>query len=121
MADLAHWWSNDLSAGPAGDLLPVDGAVRGQQRVLRRLLTVPGSYIWHPEYGAGLQLYIGEAVDPSVIEAVVRAQIALEAAVLQTPDPEIIVQQIPNGVWVRIIYTDAETGLPVTLSFDVNQ
>ena len=54
MSDISHQWGSDLSIGPTGDFALVSGAILGQQRVLRRLLTNPGDYIWHPDYGAGL-------------------------------------------------------------------
>lgn len=121
MADLFQYWDQDLVAGPAGDLLPVDGTMLGQQRVLRRLLTSPGSYIWHPEYGAGLPAYIGDTADAPSIEALIRAQLLLEAAVLQDPAPVISVAPIPSGVFVRIQYVDGDTGKQVNLSFDVSK
>ena len=49
-----------LRAGAAGDLAPAAGTLRGQQRVLRRLLTNPGDYIWQPGYGAGLGQFVGK-------------------------------------------------------------
>lgn len=121
MADIFQWWDTDLAASASGDLLSVDQTVAGQQRVLRRLLTSPGSYIWHPEYGAGLPKYIGSVVDAPGIEALIRAQLLLEAAVAQDPAPVIDVQPIPSGVFVKILYVDADTGKQVNLSFDVDK
>ena len=46
MPDLAHQFGADLVAGATGDLAVVDGPALGRQRVLRRLLTNPGDYIW---------------------------------------------------------------------------
>lgn len=119
--DLFQWWDQDLAVGPTGDLLPVDGTTQGQQRVLRRLLTSPGSYIWHPEYGAGLPAYIGQTADTQGIEALIRAQLTLEASVAQDPAPVIQVQPIPSGVFVQIRYVDGDTGKQVNLSFDVSK
>jgi phage baseplate assembly protein W len=120
MPDLAHWFGQDLSGDATGDLLTIDGTVRGQQRVLRRLLTNPGDYIWHTDYGAGLGRYVGQNLNVDVIRAVIRAQLRLERAVARTPIPTIAVTPIAQGVFVRIVYVDAVTGEPVTLSFDVN-
>jgi hypothetical protein len=121
MADLFHWWDQDLEAGPTGDLFTVEGTSLGQQRVLRRLLTSPGSYIWHPEYGAGLPAYIGSTADVSSIEALIRAQMFLEASVAQDPAPVVTASEIPSGVFVQIQYVDADTGKQVSLSFDVDK
>ncbi len=54
MYDLSHQWGDDLTVGPTGDMALVTGSVFGQQRVLRRLMTNPGDYIWQLDYGAGL-------------------------------------------------------------------
>lgn len=103
----------------SGDLLTVDGTLKGQQRVLRRLLTNPGDYIDHPTYGAGLASKIGQPFDAAACEALVRSQIFLESAVSRQPAPVITVTQLANGLFVSIAYTDATTGTPVALSFDV--
>jgi hypothetical protein len=79
--DLDHDFGGDLALGPTGDLATVTGTVLGQQRVLRRLLTNAGDYIWHLAYGAGLPAVIGTPVDAVTIEGMVRGQIFLEAAV----------------------------------------
>ncbi|MDR3473325.1 MAG: hypothetical protein P4M09_16825 [Devosia sp.] len=120
MADLFHWWGEDLDVGSTGDLATVEGTSRGQQRVLRRLLTNPGDYIWHPEYGAGLPGYIGKNLDMDALTAVIRSQILLESAVSKSPEPSIVVSPISDGVFVRVIYVDGDTGQQVNLSFDVN-
>src|SRR5581483_995049 len=52
--DVFHYWGNDVSLSNTQDLLLVSGTVMGQQRVLRRLLTNPGDYLFDPNYGGGL-------------------------------------------------------------------
>jgi hypothetical protein len=117
--DLAHWFGQDLNVAASGDLLTVDGTLKGQQRVLRRLLTNPGDYIDEPSYGAGLASKIGLPFDASACEALVRSQIFLEVAVARTPAPVIDVTQLATGLSVSIAYTDNDTGSPVALSFTV--
>ena len=92
MPELAHLWGADLAIGPAGDLALVAASDRGQQRVLRRLLTNPGDYIWQPDYGAGLAQFIGQPGGESAIRAAIRGQIFKEDAVARTPEPMIDVQ-----------------------------
>jgi hypothetical protein len=121
MPDIAHWFGQDLSSGATGDLLAIDGVLRGQQRVLRRLLTNPGDYIWHPSYGAGLPSFIGSDVDVDAIKAVILAQIFLESSVARIPQPVIEVSPIAEGVFVNIVYVDNDTGRQVTVSFDLSQ
>ena len=53
-SDFDQLWGDDLTLTATGQVALVDGTPKGEQRVLRRLLTNPGDYIWHPEYGAGL-------------------------------------------------------------------
>jgi hypothetical protein len=123
MGDLSHQWGSDLVVGPTGDLAIVDGSVLGQQRVLRRLLTNQGDYIWQLAYGAGLPQFIGQPVGSARIAAVVRSQIFQESSVARTPEPVIEIQLAPDGlpstVYVYIRYVDAPSGQTQTLSFQV--
>jgi phage baseplate assembly protein W len=124
MADIAHQWGSDLVTGPTGDITTVSGPVLGQQRVLRRLLTNPGDYIWQLDYGAGLARFIGQPVNALQISAVVRSQIFKEAAVARQPEPVIDVQVSPGGaagtVYVYIRYVDAESSETQVLSFSMS-
>lgn len=120
MPDMHHWWGNDLTPSPTGDLALVDGVDLGSQRVVRRLMTILGEYLWNPSYGGSLPLRVGDTLDTSLIESVVRSQMALEARVAPEPEPIIRVSQLLNGVFVDIKYVDAETGLQTGLQFDVS-
>ena len=120
MPDLSHLYGGDLSVAAGGDLATVDGAALGQQRVLRRLLTNPGDYLWNPGYGAGLGQFVGKPANAARIRSVVRSQIFQEAAVARTPAPTIDVAVAPDGaVTVAIAYADAATGATQTLTFTV--
>ena len=120
MQDVSQLWGADLVVGPTGDIGLAAGTALGQQRVLRRLLTNPGDYIWHPDYGAGLGQFVGLPADVAQIRAVIRGQIFKEAAVARTPEPKIDVQAAADGsVYVHIRYVDAESGGTQTLSFTV--
>lgn len=124
MTDISHQWGSDLSVGPTGDLAMVSGAQLGQQRVLRRLLTNPGDYIWQMDYGAGLARFIGQPGNELKIRAVIRSQIFKEAVVARTPEPVIDVQVSPGGapgtVYVYIRYVDLPSGQTQILSFSVS-
>ncbi len=120
MADAWHLFGGDLSVVASGDVAVIDGATEGQQRVLRRLLTNPGDYLWHPTYGAGLGQFVGLPTDTARIEGVIRGQIFREAAVARTPEPVIAVEGAANGsVYVTIQYADATTGETQLLDFTV--
>lgn len=121
MPDLSHTFATDLSLSPTGDLATVQGPALCQQRVLRRLLTNPGDYIWNLSYGAGLASFIGQPTDIPRIRALIRSQIFKEPAVARTPEPQIDVQPGTNGtVSVHIRYADAETGQTQILSFSTD-
>ncbi len=124
MPDISHQWGSDLTTAATGDLTTSSGALLGQQRVLRRLLTNPGDYIWQPDYGAGLAQFIGQPGNALQIRAVIRSQIYKEAAVARSPEPIIDVQLSPAGafgtVYVHIRYVDAPTGHTQILSFSVS-
>ena len=124
MTDLFHVWETDLTTSATGDLALVSGSVLGQQRVLRRLLTNPGDYIWHTYYGAGLAAFVGTPANEALIKATIRSQIFQEAAVARTPEPIIDVQVSPAGafstVYVDIRYTDSLSGETQMLTFTVS-
>ena len=120
MPDIWHQFGADLAVGATGDLAMAQGDVLGQQRVLRRLLTNPGDYIWAPDYGAGLARFVGGTVDAAQIQAVIRSQIFREAAVAQVPAPVIEVQADgAGGVYVQLRYADALSGATQVLAFSV--
>jgi hypothetical protein len=75
VTDIAHQWGSDLMVGPTGDVAVAGPAAVGRQRLLRRLLTNPGEYIWQPDYGAGLSRFIGQPANALQIRAVIRSQI----------------------------------------------
>jgi hypothetical protein len=120
LCDVGHFWGSDVQVGPTGDLARATRADRSKQRVLRRLLTNPGEYIWHPTYGAGLPGKIGSNANAAEISALIRAQMRLEASVAQTPEPTVTVTPIPNGISVAIVYVALPDRQPVPLSFDVS-
>jgi phage baseplate assembly protein W len=120
MADIWHQFGDDLAVGVTGDLVPVSGTALGQQRVLRRLLTNPGDYIWHPDYGAGLGQFVGLPAQTAQIRAVIRSQILREAAVAASPEPTVDVQSDNTGTFtVNITYADAASGQTQLLTFSV--
>lgn len=128
LADIQHVWGTDALTSPTGDLGIATDATRSQQRVLRRLLTNPldangpPDYALHPTYGAGLARYVGQAVDPAKLRALIRGQMLMEDSVARNPQPQITVTvPDPTTISVYIRYTVAGTGAPATLSFNVNQ
>lgn len=120
MVDLALQFGGDLALGPTGDLALADGPLLTQQRVLRRLLTNAGDYIWQLSYGAGLGQFVGQPGAPAAIAGVTRAQLLQEAGVAPSPPP-VVTSTVGNDstVITTLTYTDAATGQASTLSFSV--
>lgn len=124
LADLYHYFGNDLSVSSTGDLLVATGTARGQQRVIRRLLTSPGGYIWEPTYGAGLPQYVGRPLDIAKVSALIIAQMLLEDSVARSPIPVVKVLQSNADLTlinVQVNYNDQPTNQPVVLSFTVGK
>ncbi len=120
MADLALPFGGDLSIGPAGDIAVIDGTALIQQRVLRRLLTNTGDYIWQLGYGAGLGQFVGQPGAAAAIAGVARAQMLQEAGVAQTPAPVINAAAADNGIiTLTLRYADAQNGQTDSVSFSV--
>ena len=119
--DISHWYGADLGTSPAGDLAAVSGAIKSQQRVLRRLFTPKGSYQSHPEYGGSLGSYVGALADISAIQAAVTAQMLLESSVAQTPPPVVTVTPITLGLQIAVQYTALPDQVPVSLNFQVSE
>ncbi|MCX7382760.1 MAG: phage tail protein [Alphaproteobacteria bacterium] len=111
MTDAWHQYGGDLAIGPSGDIALARGSESGQQRVLRRLLTNPGDYLWSPTYGAGLGRFVGQPVAAPQIEAVIRGQMFKEAVVARQPEPVIAVVADQAGkVFAEVRYADAAGG-----------
>lgn len=114
MLDLVHGWGSDLAVNSSGDLALSGASVTVSQRVFRRLLTNSGDYLWNLDYGGGLAQFVGTPTQSAEIEAVVRTQLGLEAAVATVPPPQVSarVADPANGyVVANISYADANSGL----------
>lgn len=120
LADIDHYWGADVNLSPTGDLARALRGLRSKQRVIRRLMTNPGDYIFHPDYGAGLPALVGSNATPDEIRALIRQQMKLEDSVAQVPEPDIAVSIITNGLAVSISYLTLPDRQPVPLSFDVS-
>lgn len=119
MADATHYFGNDLAVGPTGDLAVSLGADETRERILRRLLTAPGAYLWHLDYGAGIGRMVGEPTDTARIQGVIASQVLREEAVARDPIPTVTVAADGSGqVVATISYQDRDAG-PQTLAVPV--
>jgi hypothetical protein len=122
VTDLALVFGNDLTVDATGDLATIDGTEEGVERILRRLLTNPAEYIWNTTYGAGLPQFLGDPVNVTKIQAVVRRQMLLEQIVVRDPPPVISVSaRADNSVFVTIQYVDTTSQQPVSVSAQISQ
>jgi hypothetical protein len=93
MIALVCEWGGDLSIGPTGDIGVALVQTEVQQRIIRRLLTNAGDYIWHINYGGGLGSYIGRPYSSALIEGTILAQLRYEALVAPNPSPTFQISQ----------------------------
>ena len=90
MMALIAEWGGDLIVSSSGDLAVVPKAVELEWRIIRRLLTNPGDYVWHPEYGTGLASHIGDTASRHAIEANILYQMSFEKDVPASPAPTVM-------------------------------
>src|SRR6185312_15376686 len=87
-------WQGDLTVGPSGDLNVASVPAELQQRIIRRLLTSPGEYIWHLDYGAGLGNFVGDPSSSISIEGVILDQLQQEWLVSSLPPPVVLTGRV---------------------------
>lgn len=111
MSDIQHSMGSDLNVGNGGDLASAQGSEAIRERVLRRLLTNPGEYIWQLSYGGGLASFVGQVANLAAIQSVVQAQMALEPDVLSQPIPTATMSATGDGiVAISVTYADDQSG-----------
>jgi len=122
MADAYHIFGQDWVVSASGDLLMTQNSQdETTQRVLRRLFTNPGAYVWNLSYGAGLPAQIGQPTQPGTLKAVTLQQMQLEAGVAQTPAPTVAVTSNALGyTGISVTYTDAVTRVTVPLTLPLS-
>jgi phage baseplate assembly protein W len=111
LTDISHVFGQDLTFGPTGDLAVASVPTVTTQRVLRRLLTNQGDYLWQLKYGAGLPSLVGEPVNVGRIKGRIRQQMQIESGVARNPAPTVKVSSAPDGtVFANVTYADVITG-----------
>lgn len=126
MMALVCSWGSDLSIGPTGDIAVAPVPDEIQHRIIRRLLTNSGDYVWHPGYGAGLGAYVGRPFSPRPVESAVLYHIKYETLVRSSPMPKVVAgavtDQSPSTAAITIQYStdDMPVGTFATLGLRVS-
>ena len=96
MIAISTEWGEDLAVSPTGDIATISIDESLSSRIVRRMLTNPGDYIWHVDYGAGLGRYVGQPYSPRFVGTAIQNQLRFESLVAITPAPNIEVSQSLN-------------------------
>jgi phage baseplate assembly protein W len=118
--DIAHEWSSDINLDIYNDIKMADGLDETNQRVLRRLLTNPGEYLWHQGYGAGLGRFVGAALSNEVVQQInqlIISQMYLEDSVAKIPIPTVTLSQDIGQLECTIVYFNIAQNQLSTLNF----
>lgn len=128
MADLAdayHIFGQDLAVTTTGDIALATKSDRTNQRIIRRLLTVPtdakgSAYPWQPKFGVGLGAKLGESLDIRGIQGAIRSQMLQEPTVKKVPAPQVTVTPIATGgATISITYVEL-SGTPKGFNFNLS-
>ena len=124
MVDLMLNWGGDLEVGATGDLRLTAASDAVRERVLRRLLTNLGAYIWHLDYGGGLGSLVGSPVREGYLQSIVNRQMRMEQSIATTPEPTVSMNSnagSPNTLYLTIKYRDSFSNDPnyVTVTLGV--
>lgn len=121
MSALSHVVGGDLVLASNATIATVSDAEETKQKILRRLCTNPGGYIWHTDYGAGLPAMVGMAMDAGTIQSVVQQQMTQESGVDQTQPVTVSVTSTPAGLFrCDISYTDSQTQTVQALTYQAS-
>jgi len=120
MNDIDQTYGQDFGVGPTGDLQLVGASVRTKQRILRRLITPTGTYLWHQDYGAGVPEDVGADMSPDrlrEIKATITGQVLQEDTVAKSPAPVVTLKPKGNELYCSIQFTESANNTPQVLTF----
>jgi hypothetical protein len=120
--EIYQFYGSDIQLNQQAQIRLVTGDLETYQRVYRRLITVPGTYIWDVNYGAGLPTYIGQNLSGALareIKGRIKTNMFKETTVARNPEPVITVKQSGNVFEYTIVYTSQTSGNVYTLNFSV--
>lgn len=115
-------YGQDFIVNPQGGLQTAVGWDEIRQSVIRFLLTcrqqleasgimVYADYIWHPEYGLGLPVFVGELESVNAIQEIERlckAAVAANLAIAKRPPAKVIINKDQHTLNVFILANAAD-------------
>jgi phage baseplate assembly protein W len=127
-------WGQDLVLTPSGQLQTATGWDQIRQRIERRLLTDPSGilpdgtplsaeYIFHPDYGEGLQNYVGQDVNESWVNNVRKCVLAatrVDSGVEPDTLPQVSFQQTATHTVLLLIIVTLISGETGTIALEVS-
>lgn len=118
MSAISHTIGGDIDLTSGGAVALVSEADETRQKILRRLCTNPGAYLWGLDYGAGLPALVGMTETTETISSVVQAQMALESGIDQMQPVTVTVTPLTGGKYTcSIQYTDSQTQTVQSLTY----
>lgn len=116
-------YGGDILLTPARSIAVATGVDGVNQRILRRVISAAGNYLWHPKEGVGAGKDVGAVPNQqtlSRIKARINGAVLYDDDVAKSPAPMITFDtKIANLLSVTIKYTYAPTGQLQTLSFNL--
>lgn len=110
MSDISHTLGYDIDLAENGDLAIASGSDIGKQRIIRRLCTNPGDYIFWLDYGAGLPQRIGTTDTLADISSTILEQMKMEPSISESPTPSIKMYNLNDGTRrISVQYSDSNT------------
>jgi len=99
-------WDDENVISHDKDYMVIEGPDALEQRIRHRLITRPGSWALHPEYGAGLEDLLFAIDQPGTIEEIerrVRDQLSYEAEVARVIQVAVTAEDGADGQIMRVV------------------
>ncbi len=115
---------SDIQFNNNGDIAVVSGTDLTNQRILRRLMTIQGSYLQHPTYGGNLPLYIGKPLSDQLQQTIIAnitGQVLMEDRVAKFPVPVVTFLFNTYSVFGQIVYYPINQNVPVILEYQAEK
>ena len=120
--DISHEIGDDIRLDSTNDLAFVFDTDETNQRIMRRLFTNKGTYIWNAKWGASIPWKVGETLSLELYNLVVNevtAAVLEDEDVAKDPPPEISIKTTNNGLICYIRYYNTSSDKHDTISFRV--